>query len=535
MEKEGVEFPEALRMLARDAGIALEAPDAAAAAAARSKEALYAACDWACRWFEGNLRGSPGADYLRGRGLEGATAKAWRLGWAPEGWDGLLRAGRAAGHDPAVLEAAGLLQARKEGGRGGDGWYDFFRGRVTFPIADPRGRVVAFGARTLGDEPPKYVNSHDTPIFRKGELLFGLDRARDEALRTRTLAVMEGYMDAIMAHQHGIANAVAGLGTAFTPHHAALMARYADRVLLVYDTDAAGKAATGRALGVLLPSDVEARVAVLPEGKDPCDLLVARGPAPLRASFEAARDVFEFLLAAAKAGLAAESASGPPSAARLQAVADGMIETALRIPPGVKRDRLLQRIGGSFGFTEDGVRRRVRELAAASAPRTPEAAAAGAAREAARPRPPAPSEERLLLEAVLAEPSLAGALAREAPPGSFEDAALGAVARALLDTAAGGRADPAACGAALQAAGDAGVLAAFDALVAAASALPGGDHRRQFEDCVRRRNHARDVAEATRRHDAARTAGDEAEADRWLAEIGRLQADRKRRPRNGER
>jgi DNA primase len=522
MEKEGVEFPEALRMLARDAGIEIDRPDPAAAAAARDKEAAYAACEWACRWFEGNLRGSPGADYLKGRGLTGATAKEWRLGWAPSGWDGLLRAAREAGIGTAALEAAGLVLPRKQG----DGFYDRFRERAMFPIADVRGRVVGFGARTLADEEPKYLNTPETALFQKGRLLFGLDRAREEAMRTRALCVMEGYTDVLMAHQHGLRNAVAGLGTAFTPHHASLMRRFADRVVLVYDADRAGRSAAGRALEVLLEEDLDARVAVLPEGKDPCELLVLRGPEPLRAALEGAREVFEHLLSETAARHDLRSVAGRAAAA------DEMLRAVLPVPNGVKRDLMVGRIGGTFGFSEERVRQRARELAAASAPRAPrEGGTAGAAPAAPAP-PGGQARERLLLEAALAGPGLAARLAAEAPDGTFASASLSRIAMAVRETAREGTADPAACAASL---GDDVLADEVAALAASGSGRDAEALLRQFDDCIESLSFDRRIEEARRAFADARARGDRTGEDRGLAELQRLQADRKRSPRGGRR
>jgi DNA primase len=544
MEKEGVEFPEALRMLARDAGIELERRDPATADASRAmeraKDAAYEACEWACRWFQGNLRGSAAADYLKGRGLTGETAKEWRLGYSPDAWDGLLVAARAAGIPESTLEAAGLVVPRKQG----DGFYDRFRHRVMFPIADVRGRVVAFGARALGDEEPKYLNSPDSGIFRKGQLLFGLDRARDEAMRTRSLAVMEGYMDVIMAHQHGVKTAVAGLGTAFTPDHASLMGRFADRVVLVYDADAAGRSAADRALGILLEADIDARVAVIPEGKDPCDLLVLRGPEPLRAALASAREVFEHLLA----GTAARHELG--SVGGRTAAADEMIRAVLPVPNGVKRDLMVGRIGGMFGFSEDQIRRRARELAAASAPRTPAAeqeAARAPQGRAAQGQPDkspgaldnplgAPAggsrRERLLLESALAGKGLAARLAAEAPPETFASPSLSRIARAVVETSREGTADPAACAASL---GDEVLADEVAALTDAGAGKPAPTLLRQYEDCVRSHGYERRIEEARRRFHDARARGDRQEEDRRLAELQGLQAERKRTPPATER
>jgi len=525
MEKEGVEFPEALRMLARDAGIELVRPDPAAAAASRAKDAAYAACDWACRWFQGNLKGSPAADYLRGRGLDGAVAKEWRLGYAPDRWDGLLAAAREAGIGVPVLEAAGLVLPRKAG----DGFYDRFRNRAMFPIADPQGRVVGFGARALGDEEPKYLNSPDSALFRKGALLFGLDRARDEAMRTRSLAVMEGYMDVVMAHQHGFRTAVAGLGTAFTPEQASLLRRFADRVVLVYDSDAAGRRAADRALEALLAAELDARVAVLPEAKDPCELLVLRGPDPLRAAIDGARDLFEHLLAEASARGDLATVAGRAAAA------DAMLRTALAVPNGLKRGLMIDRIGGTFGFPADEVRRRARSLAPAAlaAPAVP--AKSVSPRTAAAPAVPArvQARERALLEAALACPGLAARLAAEAPAGSFATPSWAAVAEALAATArADGTADPAACAAAL---GDPDLADEVASLAHAGLGKSPEALLQQFEEGLGARSVERSLEEARSRHSRALAAGDGAEESRWLAEVVRLQRVRESSPRTTKR
>lgn len=528
MEKEGVDFPEALRMLARDAGIELERRDPAAADAARAKDAAYGACEWACRWFEGNLRGSPGAAYLKGRGLSGETAKEWRLGYAPEGWDGLLLAARRDGVPAASLEAAGLVVPRK----GGDGFYDRFRERVLFPIADQRGRVVGFGARALGDEEPKYLNTPETAIFQKGRLLFGLDRARDEAMRARSLAVMEGYMDVIMAHQHGVKTAVAGLGTAFTPDHAALMRRFADRVVLVYDADAAGRRATDRAVHVLFDAGLDCRVAVVTEGKDPCDLLVLRGPGPLRAALENAGDLFEHVVSRALANHDLRTIGGRASAT------DEILEFAILVHDDVRRSMMLEVASARLGLAEDMVRARAKSLIAASAPRTPAAEAAAAAGARRAPSPEAGnlregSNERSLLEAALSAPGLAGRLAAEAPPEAFVTPSYARIAKAVVDTARpDGTADASACASSL---GD-DVLANEVAVLASAGAeLDASALARQFEDCLRTLLFDRRIEEARRGWLQAQVSGRGADEDRCYEELLQLQRERKKSRRSAKR
>ncbi len=525
MERDGVDFPEALRTLAREYGVSLdERADPSADEARRSREALGAAAEWACGWFQGNLRGSPAAEYLRRRGLTGETARDWRLGYAPESWEGLLDAGRRAGYAVETLESAGLVLRRASG----DGLYDRFRNRVVFPIADARGRVVAFGARALGDKEPKYLNSPETPLFRKGEMLFGLHRARGEALQGRTLCFMEGYMDVIMAHQHGIRSAVAGLGTAFTAHHASLLRRFADRVVLIYDADDAGRRAAARAVEIVLDEDLDAAVATLPDGLDPCDLLVQRGPGPLRDAMDRAPDAFEFLVAAAR-----ERAGG--TVAGVAAEVDGLVRTALRAPHAVRRERMLQRISAGLGVSAASVASRARAVGSGPPPREPAApGAAAAATAAADPAADASALERLLLEAALAGPGLAARLAAEAPPETFAAPALRRIAAALVETADdAGTAVPAECAAALD---DAALADLAAELAAAGAEFPLTALHRRFEECLERHVSERRLEDVKRRVADAQASGDsEAEDARFREGAELIRSKHRRAPRPVER
>jgi DNA primase len=309
-------------------------------------------------------------------------------------------------------------------------------------------------------------------------------------MRQRSALVMEGYMDVIMAHQHGFRTAVAGLGTAFTPDHATLLRRHADRIVLVYDGDAAGRRATGRALEALVDAEGEVRVATLPDGLDPCDLLVQRGADAFRAAMEGAPDAFDHMLDEAAERHGVQSPAGAAAAA------DEILDAVLRVSHPVKREAMLRRLGGRYGFTEDQVRRRAREREAAARPPVPAPAAASAA-----PRPDplaslAPVDLRLL-RAALSGPGLAARLAAAA----LDDPHLAdALAELATISTAGGPAEMV----------------------------------REFEECLARRSHEGGLAEARRRFAAAQAAGDAPGEARWLAEIQRMQADRKgRRSRTG--
>jgi len=277
MAMEKVSFVEAVEILAERAGVKIEKSRGGGETSGVDKERLLGACEWAAAEYEKYLwddpRGAPAREYLAGRGLDEEVARKFRLGLAPSARDTLVRAlGRRSRSAEEIMERAGLV------GRGGGGeLYDRFRGRLMFPICDARGRVIAFGGRTLGEDGPKYLNSPETPLFNKGISLYGVHLAKQAALKSREIFVMEGYTDVLAAFQNGVENAVATLGTALTAGHARFLRRYADAVYLVYDADFAGEKASDRGRDIFLEEEVDAHILSLPEGFDPCDYLLERG------------------------------------------------------------------------------------------------------------------------------------------------------------------------------------------------------------------------------------------------------------------
>jgi DNA primase len=310
MRQERLTFPEAMRVLARRAGVDL--PDAPTGASVGERESLRRAMERAAEFYAEALAGPAGLrarEYLAGRGIEVEVARRFGLGWAPEGWDALLGFMTRHGFAPELLESAGLVVPRQGGGH-----YDRFRGRLLFPIRDPQGQTVAFGGRSLGSDQPKYLNSPETPIHSKGQLLFALDLARD-AIRARGRALLvEGYVDCLMAHQHGFTETVAALGTAFTPAQLALLRRHASEVVTFFDADAAGQQAAERAEALLEPSadglawamtrtggfgdpeSLRIKVGLLPAGHDPDTLLRAHGPEAFAERIAAARGLLSYAL-----------------------------------------------------------------------------------------------------------------------------------------------------------------------------------------------------------------------------------------------
>ena len=297
MEHDHLGFREVLELLAAETGVALPEKAAQDPREVSRSTAARAALDWAQAEFHKELLAAPAVlDYARRRGITDQEIEDFRLGFAPDG-DALLARGPAAGHSLESLEAAGLA-VRGDSGR----WRDRFRLRLVFPLCDLSRRVVGFAGRNLRSgrsDIPKYLNSPETEFYRKGHFLFGLGHARPEISRTGEAVVVEGYMDWHALWRHGIRNAVAASGTAFTRDQAKLLARAAKRVVCFFDGDKAGVAAAERSLPVLLSENLEVRVADL-EGtgaKDPDELLKASGPDALRDRVAKSRHWVHFLVA----------------------------------------------------------------------------------------------------------------------------------------------------------------------------------------------------------------------------------------------
>src|SRR5205823_6883522 len=194
---------------------------------------------------------------------------------APDAWDALLKSPAMKKFSPQQLALGGLVKARESG----NGFYDTFRNRLMYPIRDETGRIIAFGGRVMqgSEDPAKYLNSPETPLFSKSKSIYGIDLARQKIVETRTVAVVEGYTDVVMAHQFGASNVVSILGTAMTEQHVAILRRFADRIVLLFDADTAGDLAVNRAVELFLTQPVEIAIASMPEGVDPDEYLLQHG------------------------------------------------------------------------------------------------------------------------------------------------------------------------------------------------------------------------------------------------------------------
>jgi DNA primase len=449
-----VAFRDALEWLADRAGIQLSraTPDAGGT----PRKTLYELLDATCAYFEELLhrdRSDLAAD-LDKRGLTDDVRKEWRIGLAPTGWQTLHERLTARGFSPDAQIAAGVVK-RAESGR----IHDRFRERVTFPITDVLGRVVAFGARLLpgmpeGDEHgPKYLNSSESEFFQKRGILYGLDKVakqvarggvKGESAAGEAVAVMEGYTDVILAHKAGLKTAVATLGTALGKDHAKLLRRYSPRVLLLYDGDEAGLRASERGVGILLEEGLEVRVLALPEGLDPADYVVKYGGEPFLEAARQGVDFLEFLadrIRAREGGL-----RGPEERSR---ACDELLQYVTKVDSAVQREFWVRKVALWFSVPESRVQERLTRLASLARPATvvrppanrteapgpaPQRAAGltGATGLTARDRRAA--EE--LLAGLLSDPSLLAIVrARAFDPAELRDEKLVKILRAALDCA----------------------------------------------------------------------------------------------------
>jgi DNA primase len=337
-ETEGVGFSEAVELLAQRYGVQIEMeeedPRDAERRQARGRllELLERTAAFYVRYLWDSHEAEHAREYLLGRGLQEATLREFRVGYAPDAWEKVLNASTRNGFSAQEIYDAGLSVQGRNGG-----WYDRFRGRVTFPLCDPRGRVLGFGARALGDERgAKYVNTPESEVFHKGRVLFGADLARASAARASRVIAVEGYTDVLALHQAGLRNCVGIMGTALTEEQVAELSRLAPAVLLALDSDSAGHEAMLRAARVAEGRKLELRVVTLPQGKDPADLVAEQGGSARLA--ELVDDSVPFVRFRVERALATGDLRGAEGKDR---VIEQLRPVFASMPPSVLREELL--------------------------------------------------------------------------------------------------------------------------------------------------------------------------------------------------
>lgn len=353
MEFERLEFPAAVEALARQAGVEVPVERNANPEKKKQQDSLYDQLQRAQQFFTQQLRQHPArqkaVDYLKGRQLTGETAKTFAIGYAPAGWENLHQALVKSDKDEQQLIEAGLLVKREER----DGCYDRFRDRIIFPIRDNRGRTIAFGGRVLGDDKPKYLNSPESPVFHKGNELYGLYEARQASNRLSRFLIVEGYMDVVALAQHSIHFAVATLGTSTSATHLNKLFRMVSEIVICFDGDDAGRKAAARALETALPileDGRQIRFLFLPEGEDPDSLVHKEGKDAFSKRLDQAMPLTEYFFASVSEGLDTSSLDGQ---ARLSKLA---LEKMQPMPRGVLYELMLKQLAEMTGLSTQSLK-----------------------------------------------------------------------------------------------------------------------------------------------------------------------------------
>jgi len=338
MQYEKMSFIEAVEHLASRAGLTVPVRGQDARKYRDERSLLFELYDEAARFFHRRLHekadGHEALSYLRERGVSQRTIEERGLGYAPPSWSALLEHFTRKGRKPEELARSGLVAPRREG----HGFYDRFRGRVMVPIRNESGKIVAFGGRLLGRGEPKYLNSPESPIYVKSRILFDFDRAKEAIRRSGTAVLMEGYLDSIQAHQAGISNAAATCGTSLTAGHAQLLRRSGDHVVVNFDPDDAGEAATRRGIDLLIEEGFQVSVLSLPSGEDPDTFIRNRGPEAYRERLDEADSFVDYLI---NRGVCQHDVRTPRGKA---AFLNSVLPTLARIPNHVERVAYVSRL-----------------------------------------------------------------------------------------------------------------------------------------------------------------------------------------------
>ena len=443
--RENLTFPQAVERLAERANIRLEKKEYRrqkhALSGAEGTESsslqpeevdpnrLAKANAWAAKYFQKNLAdekiGKFARDYVAERKISAESVKNWQIGLASSAPDGLINAAKAEKASLKLLEQAGLVAGQGQ---------DKFVNRLMFTITDVTGRVIGFGGRTLDENGAKYINSPTTVLFDKSNCLYGLEQARHEIVATGTAVVVEGYTDCIMAHQFGCRNVVATLGTSLTAGHGRMLRRYAKKVVLVFDSDVAGLEAANRALDVCLAQRLDIKLASVPQGKDPCDFLLAAGEEGFERVVDGAVDIFQFKWDRLLEKFGKEDTLAGKRAAieeYLDTIATGLHAGKIaEIDLGLRVNQISRIIGLDSRQINAELNRRLQRTARA----------AGYARGSLSVQAIdygqglAAAAQREMLEVLLNEPALYGSMPRKIPLSVFEVPILAQVAAVLFET-----------------------------------------------------------------------------------------------------
>jgi len=425
MQYERLEFPEAVEILAKKAGVILPEIKAADQKAEGLTTQLYKVNEMAVAYYEAALNSAAGLaarSYLVKRGINEKIAKLFHLGFAPDKWDALINHLRSKNISLSLLEKAGLV-LNKEGG----GYYDRFRSRVIFPIFDIKSRPVGFGGRILAadnkaagdDSLAKYVNSPETPVYTKGRHLYGLNLAKDAIREKDSAVVVEGYLDFITPYSRGLENVVASQGTALTQDQARLLKRYSNNIIMVYDGDAAGEIATLRTLDIFIEEGINVKVVSMPEGLDPDSFVIKHGIEKFSEKIGQAQGLFEYKLKILKTRYPAKETEGKAK------ISTEMLVTIKKFKNAVLKSEYIKRLAQELDIREEAL---LEDLKNTKLERSfQEGEKTG--KSAAEINP----TEKLLIKLMLEENALIGRVRDMVKPGDFRDARTAKIITAMME------------------------------------------------------------------------------------------------------
>lgn len=345
MKQESLEFPEVVEMLAENAGIVLPR-GISKSGASESDNRLYKINELASQFFQAHLAKNPQAmEYLSSRGIGPETAKKFKIGCAPDAWEGLLTFLKSKGIEASLVETAGLAVSNDKGG-----YYDRFRKRIIFPITDLKERILGFGGRIMDSSLPKYINSPETPIYSKGRNLYGLSCSREAIKKKGHALIVEGYLDFLVPYQAGIQNIIATLGTALTVDQAKLLKRFSKTVVLVYDPDEAGESASLRGLDIFVSEDMNVYIAELPRGLDPDGFIRKNGADDFVKLIKSSRNIFDYKFDKLSKRYNAATTNGKAG------IVNEMLPTISKIGNAVARSEMIKKLSASLSVDADAIK-----------------------------------------------------------------------------------------------------------------------------------------------------------------------------------
>ncbi len=346
MKYESLEFPEAVRMLAAKAGVELPRYGKDVSARNSISSAIYEINKTAAAFYHKTLcsdKGKKAMEYLKGRGLKSSTISEFNIGYSPDEWEALKKYCLTRKVPADLLGKAGLSIPSQRG----KGDYDRFRNRIMFPVYNERGSVVAFGARVMDKSLPKYINSPETPVYSKSEVLYGLNSSKRGIREAGYAILVEGYTDVIIPFQNGVTNIVAASGTALTPRQVSMLRKYTDTCVMVFDSDQAGQAAALRGLDIMVENGMKVKIATLPKGEDPDSFMLGSGKQAFMDMVDSSLDLFDYKLALLARKLGTRDIGG---------IVDEMLPTISKVDNAVVQSDYLRRLAEKLGVHEASLR-----------------------------------------------------------------------------------------------------------------------------------------------------------------------------------